>query len=87
MPNLTENPHLQELLTARGIQIDPSIRLGVWVVTGETLQLGNVTPSGTIIGFCGPGDPNDKSNIRVIFYDESKEGQADALWVCPCQCY
>jgi len=81
MPSLSENPHLTGLLKAKNLEIDPSLVTCVTVGDQRILSVGGIVPEGTVVGFCfKEGDVN----ITAVIYDESKEGQDDALTTVQC---
>ena len=77
-----ENPHLATLLEAKGITMSPSIGYG-YPPDGGLLEIGNVIPQGTVVGFYFPGGTSNE--IIAVVYDDSKEGQDDALTTISCK--
>jgi len=79
MPTFSENPHLSDLLRKNGLEIAPNIPL--WISLDPqfkaSIKIGDITHSGTVVGFAIKG--KNRKNLFVVIYDESKEGQDDAL--------
>jgi len=81
MSGLTENPHLASLLATKGLEVMPNFMMGL-SQSGQPLSVGQVTPQGTVVGFCMPEDATD---ITAVIYDESKEGEEDAMTTVSCR--
>jgi len=85
MPNLSENPHLQELLKAQGLTISPKYRGGIELLESiQEVEIGSVTEYGTVVGFSFVQE-GEEPKIMAVIYDEAKEGQPDALTVKECR--
>ena len=79
--SLLENPHLAGLLAAKGLQVDPKQRMGAPLDWNGSITIGAVRPEGTVVGFCQTGTPG---KLTCVVYDESKEGQDEALTTFEC---
>jgi hypothetical protein len=83
MKNLSENPHFQKLLSQRGLELCPAISAAMNLEEGTNIQIGNVRPEGTVIGFHLNAKDKEPPLLALV-YDESKEGGKDALTIINC---
>lgn len=82
---LQENPFLESLLREKGVAIVPNIHSAYVLPHFEEIKTGDVRPEGTVIGFSYPKTSTTHiPQCLALVYDESKEGQLDALTVLEC---
>lgn len=84
MSGPSENPHLTALLDLKNLPIIPNRLRGV-SQSEQFLEVGQVTPHGTVIGFSMPEGATENTDPVAVIYDESKEGQEDAITTIKCR--
>ncbi|MFA6521810.1 MAG: hypothetical protein WCT53_05500 [Candidatus Gracilibacteria bacterium] len=71
---LSENPHLAELLRQHDVEILKSVVSASGPCHTNRIGIGDIHPRGTVVGWGWKGN-----KLMIIVYDESKDGQPDAL--------
>jgi len=71
---LSENPHLAELLQQHDVEMLKSVVSASGPFHTHETRIGDMHPKGTVVGWGRKG-----ADLVMIVYDETKEGQNDAL--------